>query len=753
VRRGVHRLAQPRRSWAWVAILLVVPAAPVHADLSVPLRIAESAGIARRSAPAATGVPLPRGAARDAARLWVADAAGAAVPSQATILERWPDGSIRWVLIDTLADVAGDGETAYTVREGAPRPATGPRVQLEKTPAGPVVDTGAMRVTIPASGDALVDQVEVGGQRVAGRIPLPALVVENTNEREPTPEPPHVETDGPVRTELLLRGRWPDGAAYEARLAFFAGQPMLRLRFTLTNVGFASSLPIRRLGVSAPGDFTSGTFGIGRDARRIAPLTEAHTVRQMDADAAQIDRVPAGARSDCWVSGASVAATVLLVTPGCWQQYPQDLAVSPTALRVDLFAGGEEPVSLGRGAAKTHEVWFVFQPPSGAAASRDVATALATPLVPSVDPQWVVRTGALAQSLAPDDPGAASFLRRLSDAFRRYQARGVAERWDEGPPGDCIARSAEHVRTGFFGTLNWGDWNFPGYRDQTKGCDAWGNLEYDLTQVLGLGWVATGKRQMWDAFVAAAQHYRDVDIIHHDPDHPDRVGLNHPHKVGHFLPETAQNVDLGHAWLEGLITHYRLTGERRSLEAAQAMGDALAGRVGKAGNPRQFGWPMIALAALADSTGEARYRDAASRFAEPALRAFDPTPAAADWKIGILADGLVAVQVVAPDAARMTWLTQYADALVTAPADKFADPRYALPLGVVARWTGDARYRDRALAVANGLDIGDWGKALALGGRTGFRLLGPLAAPAGGGPVTPVPAAPPRPSAGARKPR
>jgi Beta-L-arabinofuranosidase, GH127 catalytic domain len=307
------------------------------------------------------------------------------------------------------------------------------------------------------------------------------------------------------------------------------------------------------------------------------------------------------------------------------------------------------------------------------------------------------------------------------------------------------------VRTGFFGALNWGDWNFPGYRDQTKGCDAWGNLEYDLTQVLGLGWVATGKRPMWDAFVAAALHYRDVDIIHHDPDHPDRVGLNHPHKVGHFLLETTQNVDLGHAWLEGLITHYRLTGERRSLEAARGMGDALAGRVGKAANPRQFGWPMIALSALADSTGDARYRDAATRFAEPALQAFDPTPAAGDWKVGILADGLAAVQAVVPDSARMTWLTRYADALVTAPADKFPDARYALPLGILARWTGDARYRDRALSVAGGLEIGDWGKALALAGRTGFRLLGPLAAPVAGGAVTPVPAAPPRPSAPARK--
>ena len=715
------------------------------------MRIAEAAAVARHAEPATTGVPFPRGAVRDIAAIWVADAAGAVVPSQATVLERWPDGSLRWVLVDALVNAGANGEALYVVREGAPRIATGPRLRLEQTPDGTTIDTGVLRVTVPASGDALASAVELGGQRV-GRIPLPALVVESAHDRDPTGEPPRVETDGPVRAELLLRGRWPDGAAYEARLAAFAGQPVVRLRYTLTNMGFASSLSIRRLGVSAPGAFTAGAFGIGGAVRRFAPLTDPHALRQPDADVAQLDHVPTGGRADCWVSGTGSQGTTLLVSPSCWQQYPQELAISQDALRLDLLAGGEEPVGLGRGAAKTHELWFVFQPPAGGTPPRDVAAGLASPLIPQVDPRWVVRTGALGQSLAPEDAGAGSFLRRLGEAFRRYQARGAAERWDEGPPGDCVARISEHVHTGFFGALNWGDWNFPGYRDRTKGCDAWGNLEYDLTQVLGLGWVATGKRPMWDAFVAAALHYRDVDIIYHDPEHPDRVGLNHPHKVGHFLPETTQNVDLGHAWLEGLITHYRLTGERRSLDAARAMGDALAGRVGKAGNPRQFGWPMIALAALADSTGDARYRDAATRFAEPALQAFDPTPSAGDWKVGILADGLAAVQAVAPAGERLTWLTRYADALVTAPADRFPDARYALPLGVLAGWTGDARYRDRALTVAEGLEIGDWGKALAIGGRTGFRLLGPLAATqASRASVTPAPAAPLRPSAGARR--
>jgi PcRGLX-like N-terminal RIFT barrel domain/Beta-L-arabinofuranosidase, GH127 catalytic domain len=747
----VRLAVRVRRRWACVVVVLAAPLPAARAEVAVTLRIAEPAGVARRGAPATTGVPLPRGAVRDAAGLGVSDAHGEAVASQTTVLERWPDGSVRWVLVDALADVAADGEVAHVLRQGAPRPSAGPRLRLEQTPMGTVIDTGPLRVTVPANGDALASAVDLGGQRAAGPIPLPALAVERANDGAPTPEPPRVETEGPVRAEVLLRGRWPDGATYEARLAAFAGQPVLRLRYTLTNMGDAPILAVRRLGVSAPGAFRSGAFGIAGDVRRFAPLSAPHVLRQADTGDAQLDRASAGARADCWVAGAGAQGTTLLVAPHCWQQYPLELGISKGALRVDLLAGGDEPLALGRGAAKTHDVWFAFQPPAGGSPPRELAASLAAPLVAHVDPRWVVHTGALAQSLAPEDAGAGPFLRRLAEAFRRYEVRGAAERWDDGSPGDCAVGTSEHVRTGFFGALNWGDWNFPGYHDRTKGCDAWGNLEYDLTQVLGLGWVATGKRPMWDAFVAAARHYRDVDIIHHDPQHPDRVGLNHPHKVGHFAAEAGQNVDLGHAWLEGLITHYRLTGERRSLEAARAMGDALAGRVGKAANPRQFGWPMIALAALAEATGDARYRDAATRFADPALRAYEPTPAAGDWKVGILADGLAAVQAVAPDGDRRTWLERYADALVTAPPDRFPDARYALPLGVLAVWTGDPRYRERALAVAENLEVGDWGKTLALGGRTGFRLLGPLAAQQESRTVTPGPAAPPRPSAGARR--
>jgi hypothetical protein len=305
----------------------------------------------------------------------------------------------------------------------------------------------------------------------------------------------------------------------------------------------------------------------------------------------------------------------------------------------------------------------------------------------------------------------------------------------------CEERTEEHPRVGQYGVFNWGDWQFPGYRDHTRGCDGWGNLEYDLSQVLALAWMATGSRTFFDGLVPAARHYRDVDIIHHAPGHPEWVGMNHPHKALHFAFESPETIDLGHTWTEGLVSYHRLTGDVRALAAARGIADALANRVARARNPRQFGWPMLALVAVYDATGERRYLDAAHAYAEAGVSRFRPTPAAGDWKMGILADGVATVYGAGGDARLRRWLVAYADALV-AGAGRFTDPRYALPIGQLYALTGDARYERLALATVHGMKIGEWGKPLASTGRTGFRILAPIAERTGLRPSPPPP--PPR---------
>src|SRR5262249_32032882 len=170
-----------------------------------------------------------------------------------------------------------------------------------------------------------------------------------------------------------------------------------------------------------------GPRGGPRRFDRLAGQT--HTLRQQDAGEALLDGSGMGGHADCWARARTAAAAVTIVSPLCWQQYPQELRLGSDGLRLALLAGGDDPVRPGRGAAKTHEMWIAVQSPAAATSPEELAAALAAPLVAQVDAGWVVSTRALAQSLDPQATGAASFLGRLSASYVRYQKRARTEAW------------------------------------------------------------------------------------------------------------------------------------------------------------------------------------------------------------------------------------------------------------------------------------------------------------------------------------
>jgi hypothetical protein len=710
------------------AVVLLASGAATAAPLAVPLVLEEAAGVARRAWPATASVPLPRGRVRAVDGVWVATPAGDPAPAQARALGRWPDGSIRWLLVDFLADVPRRGTATYTLRDGKrPHAKAPPAVRVEHAKdGGRVLDTGSLRVTVPATGAAFLADVSAGSARLAGPVALPALAVRGVKGGAPSRDAVEVENEGPVVTEVVVRGRYPQGLTYELRIAAFAGQPYLRLRHTITNMADPHYAPIESLRLTVPARLDAGALGVDGGTRALRSLDGAHELVHEDATPVLVDGNRAGRHSDGWVRGSGPGVAVTLFAPDFWQQYPKALRVAPDGVTIDLFAGRAAPVQFGTGAAKTHEVWIAVEPADGAVPPGDLAAALAAPLVTTPPAAWIVASRAVPQAIDPDSPGARDFLSRFADAYEGYRTHARTERWDDGPPVPCEQRTTEHPRVGLYGDLNWGDWQFPGYRDRVRGCDGWGNLEYDLPQVLALAWLATGSRAFYDGLVPAARHYRDVDVIHHSLEHPGWVGMNHPHKALHFAFEAREGIDLGHTWTEGLLTFYHLTGEVRALEAARGIGQVLVGRVTRADNPRQFGWPMLALVALYDATGERRWLDAAREYADAAVARYRATPAAGDWKVGILADGVAAVHAASPEERYRRWLTGYADAYVAARG-RWPDPRFALPLGYLAALTGEPRYQDAALGTAREMKIGDWGKPLAAIGRTGFRLLGPLA--------------------------
>ena len=71
--------------------------------LSCPLRFTTLEPCARRGEPVTVGLPWPRGTVADERRFQLVGPGGSAEPLQTKVLDRWPDGSVRWCLFDFLA--------------------------------------------------------------------------------------------------------------------------------------------------------------------------------------------------------------------------------------------------------------------------------------------------------------------------------------------------------------------------------------------------------------------------------------------------------------------------------------------------------------------------------------------------------------------------------------------------------------------------------------------------------------------------
>ena len=314
-----------------------------------------------------------------------------------------------------------------------------------------------------------------------------------------------------------------------------------------------------------------------------------------------------------------------------------------------------------------------------------------------------------------------SFSADIESAVGRYRKRQDQERWDQAGHERCPESDAEQPQTGAYGMFNWGDWNFPGYHDDIKGCDAWGNLEYDTTQVFALAQISDPKADYWDDLTAAARHFMDVDRIHKLPQHPAWNGMNHPKNPKHFTFRLG-GVDLGHTWTEGLLAYYLLTGEDRSLAAAKGIGGYLLRRIDggvQRANPRQWGWPQIALIALYDITADKRYLRGARRYAKRGMEAH-PSTSKLHWKHGILADALAYVHSVTDDPEIWKWLEGYAASVAR---HKKKDLRFYSAIAYVGRVSGTEKYSTLAQEKFRKMRIGNWGKPLTIAGRYGFRIL------------------------------
>jgi len=633
------------RCFVFVGTVLLALALPAAAG-TVNLTVEEPSGVQRQGWPVTSGIPLAEGAldAPQACALFTAD--GTEIPLQTEVLARWPDGSVRWLLLDFQVDLGAAQQKTFSLRfgPGVRRGQIEKPVRVERQSDGRVtLETGPVRLEYRPKrffpqGEAWLTG-EADGQESDQRLTLNCVadgvwLVDDRGRDHLASERGAeitIEQAGPVRACLRITGHHgPDPMfRYVARVHAWRGQPWIRVFYTFINDHQDELMAkIKRLELR---------FWAGRDLDTKTCLLNGKPVAegrlfQVDESRYLLDGEPAGRHARGWAAVGSDRGGLAIGLREFWQNWPKAIDCDTGDGYVGLELCPELPQGLydGKpleeenklyyalrdglhtfkvGVAKTHEFWVNYFPgkPDADKLSQFFQAA-EDPLLAVCEPAYVSQTKA-AGEFPPADP----------EKYAGYDA------WLDRALEAHLKRRDE-IRE--YGMLNYGDW----YGERSVN---WGNLEYDLAHGLFLQYLRTGDRRFYLRAEQAARHHIDVDVVHAVNPHlknpwgdPPRVGdvwlhcLNHT--GGYYedspLPVSrtyhmGHSTNFGHVWVSGDLDYYYLTGDRRALDVSLQIADAMAShmptRYGT--HIRALGWPMILVLAAYDATGDEKYLQAAHK--------------------------------------------------------------------------------------------------------------------------------------------
>lgn len=613
-------------------------------DLTIS--VVEPSGVMRQGWPVTSGIPFAQGALTNDQNVALVTDDGQPVPLQTEALTRWPDGSVRWLLLDFQVDLAAKQKKQFTLRHGpgVMRPTVAEPVRVSARDHRTTIETGRLRLELSEADfnpfgavwtDLNGDGTIANDERVTSGADSGAFVRDSSSRRfaaDKSPAEIVVEQAGPLRVCVRVSGRHADDRgvmfSYVVRLHAYRGQPFIRCAYTFINdQPDALMTSIKELGLTARLAPEMGRADSGiLDGR----TTTGGRVFQVDEQRYERDGQAAGTHAAGWASVAGPKGGFALGLREFWQNWPKAIEARNGAVTLGIcpdfpsglydgkpleeenklyFAlrGGVHTFKVG--VAKTHEVWArFFAGQAGATNLTQFFQAAEEPLLATCEPAYVSATLA-----AGEFPAAAA------EKFLGYDA------WFDRALTAHLKRR-DDVRE--YGMLNYGDWF------GERGVN-WGNLEYDLAGGMFIQYLRTGDRRFFQRGESAARHHIDVDVIHATNSQlknpwgpPPKTGEIWLHSLNHTggyytnapLPvaETYQrghSRDFGHVWINGDLNYYYLTGDRRArdvaLMAADAMADSMPNSYGN--HIRDVGWPLILVLAAYEATGDAKYLEAATK--------------------------------------------------------------------------------------------------------------------------------------------
>ncbi len=577
--------------------------------LSIPLvatPTGEAAGAWHR-VPLTAGVPLPRGAVNDLIGWTLRGPDTRDLPLQLAATERWPDGSLRWMLLDTQVDLpAGSTTTPLTLVYGSREDdvsAPAEKLVIQEQGRTVSVDTGAAQFRLSSDAPCILQQCRTPAGSILERCTI-TITGENGNAWTVQWDSLAIEVAGPLRGVVAARGVARDSSgsgalALQLRLEFFAGLGAIRLELTTRNsrraehrggiweLGDSGSVFLKELSLS---------FGIAGTVQ--APVrwsTEPGATEQTGADLriyqdssggenwASTNHVNRHGKVSPTFRGYSVESTGVRTTglratpsvtigqshsqigiavPKFWQNFPRALGATTSEAFVSFFpAESADAHELQGGEQKRHECFVLIGEDAVSPVPLDWCR---TRPVLHAEPRWYAQTNAVPYLITGrEDDGAYRALVDAaiegSDTF--FHKREIADEYGWRHFGDI-----------------YGDHEGVFHKGPTPLMSHYNN-QYDPVGGFLYQFMRTGDPRWWTQCVELTAHVIDIDIYHTDQDkaaynnglfwhtyhYVDAAKANHrtypPGTVGGG-PSSEQN------YTTGLMLHHLVTGDTAARDAA-----------------------------------------------------------------------------------------------------------------------------------------------------------------------------------------
>ncbi len=345
--------------------------------------------------PVHAGIPLPRGAAGQAAKFVLEDANGRKIPCQADVITTWsPRGSIQWLGLRFLADAPDVRQyrVRYSSRDDDQAPQSARPVTVQRQPGTVTIDTGPLRFEVREQGfdglhRAWLDLDESGGfdddEQLIADSPVGPYVTDQAGNRHLARFDPDVEVTveavGPVCAVVRCAGwyRAEDGARvcrHVTRFIAHAGLPWIRVTHTLIFCADSRETSLADVGWPLELRQPTGRTRFGVDPRPIALTVgakETVSLLQHEPDAfiltrfrpgtpAEPEPLATGSQAGGWAEMAGNRAAVAIGLRDFAATYPRELTAGEGGLVLHLWPGNGLDAPIKRPTEDDlSELWFL----------------------------------------------------------------------------------------------------------------------------------------------------------------------------------------------------------------------------------------------------------------------------------------------------------------------------------------------------------------------------------------------------------